>query len=66
MKRGIVVFLACAVVALSGTPSRAQSRGPRGRDQDAARYGWLSSLEEGKVRARQSGKPIMVVFRCVP
>lgn len=28
--------------------------------------GWLPSLEEAKKVARQTGKPIFLVFRCVP
>lgn len=35
-------------------------------DGNGARFGWLSSLEEGKTEARKTGKPLMVVLRCVP
>ena len=60
------VCLALAFVALSDAPSMAQFRG-RGRGgPPAGPYGWLSSLEAGKARARDSGKPLMVVIRCVP
>ena len=35
-------------------------------EQAAAKYGWLSSLEDGKAQARKTGQPLMVVLRCVP
>ena len=62
MRIGIV--LAIMVLFSIDTPATAQ--GKRGRDQDAARHGWLPSLADGKVQARKTGKPIMVVLRCVP
>ncbi len=58
-----VVLLALGVVALADAPLRAQ---PRRGDQQAAEYGWISNLDEGKRLARTSGKPLMVVLRCVP
>ena len=60
------VLVALGLVALADAPLLAQPRGPRGGDPEAARYGWLSNLEEGKARARATGKPLMVVLRCVP
>ena len=65
MKFGSVAMLVVAGLALTDTPLLAQPRGPRGGEQ-AGRFGWLSSLEEGKSLARQNGKPLMVVVRCVP
>ena len=66
MNRGIATLLALGFLALSGSPLLAQFRpGPRG-ETDGGRYGWLSSLEEGKSQAQKSGKPLMVVVRCVP
>ena len=61
MKRGIAVVLAFGIVA--GAANRAAAQG---RDANAGKYGWLSSLEEGKAQARKTGKPLMVVIRCVP
>jgi hypothetical protein len=58
------VLLALGLVALTDSPVRAQPR--RGDQQEAARYGWLASLEEGKALAARTGKPLMVVLRCVP
>jgi hypothetical protein len=64
--KSVSVALALGVVILGGIPSSAQFRAPRGRDPQAASYGWLSSLEEGKTLARKTGKPLLVVLRCVP
>lgn len=57
------VVLGCSV--LLTTPAEAQKGGRRG-EGDALRYGWLFSLEQGKAQARETGKPLMVVIRCVP
>lgn len=60
-----VTVVALGWVALAVGEGRAQFRGPRGGDP-AARYGWLPGLEDGKARARVTGKPLMVMVRCVP
>jgi hypothetical protein len=65
MYRRFVVILALGAMALSDSPARAQRRAPR-RGDPSARYGWTFSLAEGKAQARKSGKPLMVVLRCVP
>jgi hypothetical protein len=64
MKSRIAVSLALGLVALTETTVQAQP-GRRG-DMQGARFGWLPSLEEGKARARNNGKPLLVVVRCVP
>ena len=61
MKCGIVVWAALGCMALAHVPVMAQ----RGGEQ-AGKYGWLFSLSEGKALARKTGKPLMVVLRCVP
>ena len=33
---------------------------------DAARYQWLSDLEEARELAAGVGKPMLIVFRCEP
>ena len=33
---------------------------------EAGEYGWLSNLQAGQAEARKTGKPLMVVLRCVP
>jgi hypothetical protein len=65
MRFGSAAMLVVAGLALTEAPLLAQPRGPRGGEQ-AGRFGWLPSLEEGKAQARRDGKPLMVVVRCVP
>lgn len=65
MNRGMATLLALGFVALSASPLLAQPGRPRG-EADGGRYGWIGSLEEGKAQAQKSGKPLMVVVRCVP
>ncbi|HEV3078388.1 MAG TPA: hypothetical protein VGY66_01360 [Gemmataceae bacterium] len=43
-----------------------QRGGMRRGDQAAGEQGWIFSLEKGKAQARESGKPLMVMVRCVP
>ena len=66
MSRSAVAVLALGCLALADVPARGQGKGPGLGDPQAARYGWASSLAAGKEQARQSGKPLMVVLRCVP
>jgi hypothetical protein len=63
MRRGLL-FIALGALALAEAPLYAQ-RG-LGDDLVAANKGWLFSLAGGKIEARRSKKPLMVVFRCVP
>ena len=65
MKRIVAALLALVMVTSCQSPLAAQGRGPRG-EQEAAKNGWLFSLEEGKTQARQTGRPLMVALRCVP
>jgi hypothetical protein len=65
MKHSIVALTVLAVASLTATSSLAQ-KGGRVGGQAAFRNGWLMSLEQGKAQARQSGKPLIVVVRCVP
>jgi hypothetical protein len=58
-----LIVLAFGIVVLTDSSLTAQ---PRRGDQQAAQYGWVFSLEQGKALARASGKPLMVVVRCVP
>jgi hypothetical protein len=69
MKCAYAAVLAIGCVIVGHGPVFAQFKGPKGgkgSDQQAAKYGWLSSLEQGKAEARKTGKPLMVVIRCVP
>lgn len=58
-----VVCLTLGIVALPDAWLLAQ---PRRGDQPAGAYGWIFDLGEGKALARASGRPLMVVVRCVP
>lgn len=62
----VVVGLTLVCLAVASSPLEAQFRkGPRG-EQEAARKGWIFSLDSGREQARKTGKPLMVVVRCVP
>jgi hypothetical protein len=64
MKSPFVTMLALAGIVLSDASAIAQ-RGRRS-EAEAAANGWLFSLAEGKQQASRTGKPMMVVLRCVP
>ena len=66
MKIRIVIVLVLTFVTLAASFSVAQPRRGRRWEQNAAQYGWLSGLEHGKAEAKKTGKPMMVVIRCVP
>ena len=66
MKSGLIAFVALGFLATANTSLMAQPRGPRRGEDQAAKHGWLSNLEAGKAEARKTGKPLMVVLRCVP
>lgn len=65
MKGVLLGLLVAAVVGLTAGPAFAQ-RGRGASPFDAVRNGWLSDYRQAKEQARQSGKPMMLVFRCVP
>ena len=59
-------FVLGALAALLAMPSLADAQpGRRGQDS-GAEYGWTSDYAAALNTARASGKPLMVVFRCVP
>lgn len=63
MLHRIGVVFALVVVGLHAPSAVAQFKGG---NVSASKYGWVSSLQEGKTLARTNGKPMMVVIRCVP
>jgi hypothetical protein len=64
MKRGYLGVLTLGLALVADGSVSAQ---PRGRaDPDAAKNGWLIDLDAGITEVEKSGKPLMVVFRCVP
>jgi hypothetical protein len=58
-----VGLIALALTALSTSPALAQKG--RVRD-DAARYGWTDDLPAAMKEAKRTGKPVVVVLRCIP
>jgi hypothetical protein len=69
MRSGLIGILALSGLAMCATSANTQPKGGKGgkaSEGDAVRNGWLFSLAEGKTQARKSGKPMMVVVRCVP
>ncbi|MBM4071448.1 MAG: hypothetical protein FJ271_21305 [Planctomycetes bacterium] len=64
MKRVCFGLLVLGVGLWLASPSHAQKRGRN--KEDSGKYGWLSSLSGAKEQARKTGKPLMVVIRCVP
>ena len=63
MSSRVVIAAALAGLALTEAPALAQ----RGRGEQAAvRNGWVFSLSAGMQQAQRTGKPLMVVIRCVP
>jgi hypothetical protein len=65
MRKVLIGLIALAVAELSSGSVAAQ-RGRGLSEQAAAREGWLSDYRKAKEVARQTAKPLMVVFRCVP
>jgi len=65
MKRGSVVLFALGCLGLAQPAAVAQSKGRAG-EQEAVKQGWIFNLAQGKAEARKTGKPLMVVLRCVP
>lgn len=56
-----VLLTGLALASLSLNTAQAQRRG-----DDAAAHGWESNYQAGLETARRTGRPLMVVFRCVP
>lgn len=57
---GILCLAAIALVPSTGLAQKGKVR------DEAARYGWQESLSGALKEAKRTGKPVMVVFRCVP
>ena len=65
MRIPIKLFGVCAALfalGMGGECLHAQ----RDRDQEAIEVGWLFDYNKAKDVAAETGKPLMVVFRCVP
>ncbi len=67
MKRTIKVLGLAAAVALCWLyAARAQAQSDGGWQREATRYGWQLDYQVAKDLARRTGKPLMVVIRCIP
>lgn len=64
MRKASIGVLILAALGLAGRPVLAQRGGLS--DREAARHGWLADYRQARELARQTGKPIMLVYRCVP
>lgn len=58
--------LLAAVLLPLVAPALASAQPGRRGGESGFEYGWLASYEAGLAAARRSGKPLMVVFRCIP
>jgi hypothetical protein len=58
MKAWQIVAVTLSLLVLGGS-AHAQGKRP-----EAKKFGWYSDLETARTAARQSGKPLFVVFRC--
>jgi hypothetical protein len=64
IKQWTIAVLAVGIAAVGSDSSLiGQFKGSKG---DFGRSSWLGSLDQGKALARETGKPLMVVIRCVP
>lgn len=64
--RGLAIMGILLAGLAGSSQAHAQSKGGKeGRDSGAA-YGWISDYATGKAEAKRTGKPLMIVFRCVP
>ncbi len=62
---GRLLVVTAALGCASLVPHGAEAQKGGGMP-NAFQYGWLGSLEQGKAEAAKTGKPLMVVVRCVP
>jgi hypothetical protein len=58
-----LLFLACALLADYQSVARAGD--PIRRDEGTSESVWIHNLDDGIKQAKKSGKPLMVVIRCV-
>jgi len=65
MKKLLAACGASIAIGLFASDLHAQRGLDRGT-QEAIRNGWLFDYTQGKAVAAKTGKPLMVVFRCVP
>lgn len=59
-------FVPAVLTALLVVGSASAQPGRRGGREEGAEYGWRSNYAAARAEAKRTGKPLMVVFRCVP
>jgi hypothetical protein len=60
--RATLDLAAIVLVAMFCGPQRAAAQS----GESGAAFGWRGDYRAAKAEAKKSGKPLMVVFRCVP
>lgn len=63
MKQCIILLL--GIIGLTVSPPALAQFGVRWQ-REAREFGWLTNYQDAKDEAKKAGKPIMLVFRCVP
>jgi len=61
----LAMFLSCALVVAAPNDRETKVRKDKER-MDADDFWIYNDLEEGRLAARRSLKPMLVVFRCIP
>ncbi len=64
MRTIFFALMAFGVAGIGTTSALAQKKGKF--QDDAPRFGWRESLPVAMTEARRTGKPVMVVLRCIP
>lgn len=58
--------LGLSVLVLSALSHSSALAQPGKGGKDPGKYGWIKNYAAGKELAQKTGKPMMLVFRCVP
>ncbi len=62
MTRRLPYVLFAPLALLAASPTLAQTKATKAMKE----FGWHTNLDGAKTTARQTGKPIFLVFRCDP
>ena len=66
MTNGASFALSLLLIGLAADRAFAQEDRVGGDRAEARKHGWVFDYDEAKRQARKTGRPLMVVFRCVP
>jgi hypothetical protein len=67
MCRGLAAMLVLTLLVDEGIAQPGRFGGRQGgRPGSSGQNSWIMDYEQGRELARKTGKPMMVVFRCVP